>query len=166
MRFLLCVMLVLICSTPVFGDSWRPMVLKAKAVKDDGEGHLVLTLESGMTIAIPYGDWASEWTDAIEEFQKKQQEAVTAQSSTNPSSEAAAAALIRAHCAEEWPDDYRMRKYCEDQQYEGLRNLLARQMTGPFARIREICAQEWPDDFRMRDYCETQQIEAYRALNR
>jgi zinc ribbon protein len=83
-----------------------------------------------------------------------------------PPSDANAAAMIRSHCAKEWPDDFVMRKYCEDQQYKGLRALRARQMTGAFAKIRSKCASEWPDDFQMRDYCEKQQLDALRELNR
>ena len=59
-----------------------------------------------------------------------------------------------------------MREYCEKQQYEGLRALRARPMTGGLARIRAKCAEEWPEDFNMRDYCEKQQLEALRNLNR
>ncbi len=86
--------------------------------------------------------------------------------SAEPPSDADAAAIISAKCASEWPDDFRMQKYCKDQQYEGLRALRTRQMTGVLAKIRSKCASDWPDDFRMRDYCEKQQLKAFRELNR
>lgn len=35
-------------------------------------------------------------------------------------------AVVRQHCASEWPDDFRIRKLCEDQQYEALQSLINR----------------------------------------
>jgi hypothetical protein len=35
------------------------------------------------------------------------------------------AAIVR-HCAREWDDNFRMRKYCEDTQYKALQDLIAR----------------------------------------
>ena len=32
-------------------------------------------------------------------------------------------ALIRSKCANEWPDDYQMRNYCEEQQLKAIREL-------------------------------------------
>ena len=60
--------------------------------------------------------------------------------------------VIRGKCAEDWPRDFRMREYCEKQQYDGYRALNASSV-GDSAR--NACAQQWPSDFRMRRYCET-----------
>ena len=35
-------------------------------------------------------------------------------------------AVIKQHCATEWPVDFEMRVYCEDQQYVALKNLVER----------------------------------------
>lgn len=76
--------------------------------------------------------------------------------------------IIEQKCAEEWPNDFRMRKYCHDQQQKGIVQLMGSNPTdiNPDALriIRGKCAEEWPRDFRMRAYCESQQYEGYRAL--
>lgn len=149
----------------VAAEEWKPVVLKATSVKDAGSGSLIIELVSGKTIQVSQKDWSSQWSEAIDEAIKNQEMEKAARSSAEPPSESAAAAMIRSHCADEWPDDFRMRKYCEDQQYEGLRALRAREMTGPLAKIRSKCASEWPDDFKMREYCEKQQLKALRELN-
>ncbi|NIV11875.1 MAG: hypothetical protein GWN62_11540 [Aliifodinibius sp.] len=151
---------------PVVAQEWKAVVLKANSFKEDGSGNLIVKLASGATIKIPKEDWSSEWSAAVDEAIKNQEMEKAARSSAEPPSDAIAAAMIHSHCAKEWPDDFKMRKYCEDQQYEGLRALRARQMTGVLAKIRSKCATEWPEDFKMRDYCEKQQIEALRKLNR
>jgi hypothetical protein len=62
--------------------------------------------------------------------------------------------VIGAKCAKDWPDDFRMRAYCEEQQRAGASNLSSRTMTTSDQQtIRSKCATDWPDDFRMRDYC-------------
>jgi hypothetical protein len=78
----------------------------------------------------------------------------------------ATTATIRAKCAEEWPDDFRMRAFCERQQEEGLRTLQAGPpVSGREASvIREKCTEEWPRDFRMRAFCERQQADGLRTL--
>lgn len=35
-------------------------------------------------------------------------------------------AIIRRHCADQWPDQFDMRLYCEDKQYDALRTLIER----------------------------------------
>jgi hypothetical protein len=86
--------------------------------------------------------------------------------STDVPTDAAAASVIRAKCAEDWPDDFRMRAYCQEQQDEGLRALRGRSMTGHanHQTIRKKCATDWPDDFRMRNYCEETQLKALRSI--
>ena len=166
MTFLSIALAVLGHAGPVVAQEWKAVVLKASSFKDDGSGNLIIKLASGTTIQVPKADWSSQWSEAVNEAIKNQELEKAARSSAEPPSDAAAAAMIRSHCAKEWPDDYQMRKYCEDQQYEGLRALRARQMTGALAKIRSKCASEWPDDFQMRDYCEKQQLKALRDLNR
>jgi hypothetical protein len=69
---------------------------------------------------------------------------------------------IRMKCATDWPDDFRMREYCEKQQRDALRALQGRSMnaTRDHETIRRKCAADWSDDFKMRDYCERQQLDA------
>jgi hypothetical protein len=87
---------------------------------------------------------------------------------TNINLPADAALIIEQKCAEEWPNDFKMRNYCQKQQQEGI-SILDRGMPNgiqpdAFRIIRGKCASEWPRDFKMRAYCESQQYEAYRAL--
>lgn len=75
---------------------------------------------------------------------------------------------IEQKCAEEWPNDFRMRSYCQEQQREGIaalgRGRPASVSQEAFVIIRGKCAEEWPRDFKMRAYCESQQYEGYHAL--
>src|SRR5262245_6307742 len=72
---------------------------------------------------------------------------------------------IQARCAKEWPDDFRMREFCEKQQTEGAGKLNDRSMSSNEERmIRAKCEQDWGTDYRMRNYCEERQLEAMRAL--
>lgn len=76
--------------------------------------------------------------------------------------------IIDQNCEEEWPNDFRMRSHCEEQQRDGVATLNQGQpafvSNDAFIIIRGKCAQEWPRDFRMRVHCESQQYEGYRAL--
>ncbi len=74
--------------------------------------------------------------------------------------------IIRNKCAKDWPDDFRMRAYCQTQQDEGVAALQRRTMSGSPAHttIRAKCASDWPDDFRMRNYCEEQQLKALASI--
>jgi len=100
----------------------------------------------------------------------KQIEEVTARkySTTNLNVPADANQIIEQKCTEEWPNDFRMRRYCQEQQREGIATLSRGQPASvnrdAFMIIRGKCAEEWPRDFKMRAYCETQQYESYRAL--
>jgi hypothetical protein len=73
--------------------------------------------------------------------------------------------IIRPKCTKEWPDDFAMRAYCEQQQKNSLDALGRRSMTTVDKRtIRTKCAKEWPDDFTMRNYCEEQQLKALAGI--
>jgi len=166
LAFKVIVLLVFVLASPLMAQEWKAIVIKASSSTDDGSGNLIITLASGATIQISRVDWSSMWSEAINKAITNQEMEKAEQSGAEPPSDAAAAAMIRPHCANQWPDDFTMRKYCEDQQYEGLRSLRGRQMTGGLAKIRSKCAGDWPDDLMMRDYCEKQQLEALRELNR
>jgi hypothetical protein len=100
----------------------------------------------------------------------KQIEETTARkySTTNLNVPPDADQIIQQKCVEEWPSDFRMRRYCQEQQRDGIAALSRGQPASVnhdvFIIIRGKCAEEWPHDFKMRAYCETQQYESYRAL--
>jgi hypothetical protein len=75
---------------------------------------------------------------------------------------------IAAFCRNKWPGDFRMQKYCLDQQTEAKAKLAKGAPpgipVGVFNDVRKGCAAKWPDDLRMRVYCEDQQTEAFRSL--
>jgi len=54
---------------------------------------------------------------------------------------------------EDWPNDFEMQAYCENNQYDAVRTLDA---TSTSASVRSQCASEWPRDYEMRVYCEKQ----------
>ena len=74
------------------------------------------------------------------------------------------AGVIREHCKQDWPSDFVMRRYCEEQQRKGLEQLKRgkspRISSKEFQIVRRKCARDWPTDFMMRAYCEEQQFEA------
>ena len=157
---------ILIFVGSTVAQEWEAVVLKASSFTDDGSGDLIINLTSGTTLRVPKEDWSNQWSKAVNDAIEKQKMEKIARSSDEPPSDASAASMIRSKCANEWPDDYKMRKYCEDQQYKGLRALRSRQMTGYLSKVRSKCANEWSDDYRMRDYCEENQLKAIRELNR
>jgi hypothetical protein len=76
---------------------------------------------------------------------------------------------IAMKCARDWPDNFRMRAACIEQQ----RTVLDESLSSPvdprlpledLSMIREKCANDWPEDFRMRVRCEQQQIQGFRKL--
>ncbi len=72
---------------------------------------------------------------------------------------------IRSKCAADWPDDFRMRAYCQEQQTTALQKLQTRSMTTTDQLIiRRKCLTDWPDDFKMEDYCEEQQLKALASI--
>jgi hypothetical protein len=101
---------------------------------------------------------------------QKQIEETTAKkySATNLNVSSDADQTIEQKCAEEWPNDFRMRNYCQKGQREGVAALSQGQPASvsqdAFVIIRGKCAEEWPRDFKMRAYCEKQQYEGYHAL--
>lgn len=78
--------------------------------------------------------------------------------------------IIRAHCVKRWPRNFRMQAYCEEQQFEALRDLgegrPADISSHDYGIILNECAGKWGENFRMRDYCHNQQYEAVRKLRR
>ena len=141
------------------GDSanaqdWKPVVLKAVSM-DQESGRIVIVLPSGLSIKIMHDDVSQELSNQIAESQKLKQS-----DSDNP------LATIKVKCAKDWPNDFAMRKYCQDQQEKAVESLKKRDMTSSndLQTIRTKCAADWPDDFNMRNYCETRQIEALREL--
>jgi hypothetical protein len=78
---------------------------------------------------------------------------------------------IRAHCTKEWPTDYRMQSYCQQQQQEAAVKMGQRLQAGfkntPQGQtILLQCFKEWPTDYRMQNYCIEQQIEGFNKLSR
>jgi hypothetical protein len=76
---------------------------------------------------------------------------------------------IRTKCGKDWPDDFKMRGYCETQQINGLRQISIRNDLGVMKTpeggiIRTKCSKEWLDDFHMANYCEEQQLKALAQL--
>jgi len=62
---------------------------------------------------------------------------------------------ISVKCLKEWPNDRRMRAYCEERQVEAVKKLRRDTPANSSTfTIRQHCANEWPDDYRMRVYCE------------
>ncbi len=165
MRKLVVILAIELLATLAVAEDWKPFVLKVKSYQDAG-GTIRIQLLSGKTIEVTKEDWSSEWSEIVTAAQQNREKEKAARSSAEPPDDSVAAPLIRSKCLTEWKDDFRMRKYCEDQQQEALEALRARQLTGPLAKIRSNCAKEWRDDFRMRDYCEKQQLEALRGLSR
>jgi hypothetical protein len=85
---------------------------------------------------------------------------------TGPASELDESVIV-PRCARDWPDDFRMRQFCEDQQRSAVQSLRSRTMTGgDEGIIRAKCARDWPDDYRMRNYCEEQQLKALKSIRR
>ena len=70
--------------------------------------------------------------------------------------------LMREHCARDWPDDFRQRVLCENQQIRAFQKLLApppRDVTlKDYSAATASCSKEWPDDFRRRAHCLESQL--------
>ncbi len=81
---------------------------------------------------------------------------------------------MRARCEAKWPGDFRMQRYCLDQQQEGRREVrrwLAQNEAGASNDLKAAvlrCHIKWLDDqgydWRMVDYCMDQQIDAYQSM--
>ena len=104
-------------------------------------------------------DWCeSRYTKALSKRERQRSE---------PKSVNSAISTIKAKCANEWPGDFSMQKYCAKTQKESYDKLQARAMNAePFRSIRSKCQQEWPQDYSMQNYCEEEQVEAYEEINR
>lgn len=80
----------------------------------------------------------------------------------------AAEEKIERGCSARWPDDFRMRKHCIEQQrtaYGALHREAPEDLPiDVFLQIRRMCLTRWPEDFRMRLHCEDQQIQSWRDL--
>lgn len=78
------------------------------------------------------------------------------------------AGTISAKCATDWPNDFRMRAFCEKQQGNALQSLGQPVNAAPREAdtIRTKCERDWPNDFRMRAFCETQQTNALQSLSK
>lgn len=76
--------------------------------------------------------------------------------------------IVKAHCAKEWPTDFRMQAFCNNQQVQGMLNIGNRNMrdTAEHRTIRAECIKQWGTDFRMVDHCEQQQLKALDDLRR
>ena len=81
---------------------------------------------------------------------------------------------IRTRCRDEWPSDFRMQKYCRDNQEEGyeefwrvVKTFRARSEDDANITIAN-CVKDWVDetpDWRMLAYCMENQYEAFLELN-
>jgi hypothetical protein len=77
-------------------------------------------------------------------------------------------------CEKEWPSDYRMQLYCQNNQKTAAEQLAKLEImieqkadtkAAQVARkIFKYCRSEWPTDYHMTNYCVKNQIEAYNKL--
>jgi hypothetical protein len=100
---------------------------------------------------------------------KQKQSTATSRKTSKPGTRTTKAEdMIKKHCTEKWPDNYRMQSYCTDQQREAVRKLAKGAPQDikqeDFQKIRNKCGSKWWGNFRMQSYCEDQQIEAYRKM--
>jgi len=103
MRTIIAIVIGIMIAGSAWAQEWKAVVIKASSFKDDGSGNLSITLTSGATIEVPKADWSSEWSQAVDEALRNQEAEKAARSSAEPPSDAAASAMIRSHCAKEWP---------------------------------------------------------------
>lgn len=79
---------------------------------------------------------------------------------------------LKAHCEDEWGNDFQMRAFCEGQQREAVSELgrvLESKGGMPQATFDDVlarCVSEWPSDYQMLAFCLRQQIEGYEAVNK
>lgn len=83
-------------------------------------------------------------------------------------------ALMRQRCEADWPDDFRMQRFCLDQQQEGRRSIrrwLSENEAKASQQLKTAvlrCHVEWLDahgyDWKMVNFCVDQQHKAYRIL--
>jgi hypothetical protein len=75
---------------------------------------------------------------------------------------------IEKHCEEQWPDNYRMRAFCIEQEERAVGQLRAGRPAdipeNVFRRIRRHSAEQWPTNFSMRLFTEQEEFKSYRKL--
>ena len=76
--------------------------------------------------------------------------------------------IAHTKCTGDWPADYKMQEFCENQQRSAVLGLSQGAPAGvdteAFHIIRGKCAGDWPTDFNMRKFCEGQQYGSYLTL--
>lgn len=111
---------------------------------------------------------------AVETSRSEPHIAVTAEVKPAPQKDATggdeyanAQTIIEKHCEEEWPDNYRMRAFCIEQEEHALKELKdGRPADIPedvFHKIRRQSAEQWPSQFSMRLFTE-QEFKSFRKL--
>lgn len=144
-------------------------VLNIKSTQQTPNG-VVYTLASGATITVPYADVDVRLSSTVNGMLANGLLKDGALASTPPPSQPSAPpnqprGQIQGHCAKQWPDNFQMRVFCEEQQTDALAKLTARQMgVGDLATIRATCEKQWGENYQMRNFCEEQQLEALRKL--
>lgn len=82
-------------------------------------------------------------------------------------------AKLKENCKVKWETNYRMIKYCIDQQYEAWGQVSERLRKYPEGseerNIVHRCAAKWPGEtggynFRTVEYCSENQLQAYREV--
>jgi hypothetical protein len=142
--------------------------LQIKATTPVGKSAMDVTLASGAVVRVASGDLNDVrllfLRTALTEAQFAKASVAGSPDSTLPSD--GAVATIRTKCAADWPDDFRMRAHCQEQQDAAFATLRRRAMSGSSEdrTIRRKCATDWPDDFRMRNYCEEQQLKGLASI--
>jgi hypothetical protein len=78
--------------------------------------------------------------------------------------------IIKKKCAQDWPDDFSTRAFCEKQQREAVEKLKKGKPNDitddEYLTLHGKCARDWPEDFSTRAFCEQQQVEAIRELRK
>lgn len=79
---------------------------------------------------------------------------------------------VSSHCQQQWPSDFHMQAFCQQQQDDARSKLAQRDATnsgvgvGDFNVIRASCRQQWPDDYHMQNFCEEQQAQSWKQTHR
>lgn len=76
--------------------------------------------------------------------------------------------VIEDYCKEQWPDDFSMRAYCEENEEDGLNDLKRGKPSDisntDFDIVRDHCSETWEDNYSMWAYCEDDQFDSIREL--
>lgn len=78
---------------------------------------------------------------------------------------------IKLFCADKWLSDYRMQKYCIDNQNKAFKNMQRKNKSSIANSILSRCMEKWHKydylyDWTMVEYCKKNQIEAFRSIHR